>query len=113
MWQIALYLGHSGSYPAARDLFQRIADAYREYDAYGPEHPATLAARADLADWTGQAGDAAGARDQFAALVPVLERVLGPEHPATLAARANLASWTGRRGMRPGPVTSSPRCCPF
>ena len=28
MWQIALYLGHSGSYPAARDLFQLIADAY-------------------------------------------------------------------------------------
>ena len=27
MWQIALYLGYSGSYPAARDLFQLIADA--------------------------------------------------------------------------------------
>ena len=102
MWQIALYLGHSGSYPAARDLFQRIADAYRDYDAYGPEHSATLAARADLAEWTGQAGDAAGARDQFAALVPVLKRVQGREHPATLAARANLASWTGATGVEAG-----------
>ena len=39
---------------------------------------------------TGEAGDAAGARDQFAALVPVQERVLGPEHPETLMARRNL-----------------------
>ena len=53
----------------------------------GPEHPDTLAARGNLARWTGEAGDAAGARDQFAALLPVVERVLGPEHPDTLAAR--------------------------
>ena len=43
----------------------------------GPEHPDTLAARGNLADWTGEAGDAAGARDQFAALLPIVERV-GP-----------------------------------
>jgi hypothetical protein len=29
IWQIARYLGFSGSYPAARDLFQAIADARR------------------------------------------------------------------------------------
>jgi hypothetical protein len=52
--------------------------------------------RARLAARTGMAGDAAGARDQFAALLPVVERVLGPEHPDTLAARANLASWAQR-----------------
>ena len=50
----------------------------------GPEHPDTLTTRANLAHWTGEAGDAAGARDQFAALLPVRERVLGPEHPDTL-----------------------------
>ena len=82
MWQIARYLGFSGSYPAARDLSRQIADAYTEDAAYGPEHPETLAARRNLAGWTGRAGDAAGARDQFAALLPVRERVLGPEHPA-------------------------------
>ena len=60
----------------------------------GAEHPATLATRGNLARWTGEAGDAAGARDQYAALLPVDERVLGAEHPATLAARANLAYWT-------------------
>ena len=78
----------------------------------GPEHPHTLTARGNLARWTGEAGDAAGARDQFAALLPVRERVSGPEHPDTLTARANLAYWTGRAGTRPGPATSSPRCCP-
>ena len=102
MWQIARYLGHSGSYPAARDLFQLIADAYRDDDAYGPEHPDTLTARISLACWTGQAGDAAGARDQFAALLPIHERVLGPEHPDTLTARASLARWTGQAGDAAG-----------
>ena len=58
----------------------------------GPEHPVTLDTRADLAYYTGQAGDAAGARDQLAALLPIFERVLGPKHPDTLAARVNLAS---------------------
>jgi hypothetical protein len=62
----------------------------------GPEHPDTLAARNQLARWTGEAGDAAGARDLFAALLPVRERVQGPEHPDTLATRANLAYWSGK-----------------
>ena len=43
--------------------------------------PHTLAVRDDLAYWTGEAGDTAGARDQFAALLPVIERILGPDHP--------------------------------
>ena len=66
--------------------------------AAGPEHPGSLAARSELAYSAGQAGDAAAARDQFAALLPVAERVLGPEHPDTLAARASLAYWTGQAG---------------
>ena len=98
MRRIAGYLGHSGSYPAARDLFQLLADALTEDDAYGPEHPDTLDARADRAYWTGEAGDAAAARDQCAALLPVRERVLGPEDPETLTTRSNLAHWTGEAG---------------
>ena len=98
MWQIAQYLGYSGSYPAARDLFQSIADAFREDDAYGAEHRDTMNARASLARWTGQAGDAAAARDHYAALLPVRERTLGPEHPDTLTTRAGLAGWTGEAG---------------
>ena len=81
MWQIAQYLAYSGSYLAARDLLQLITDAYRDSDAHGPEHPDTLGARHELAAWTGVAGDAAGARDRLAALLPVEERILGAEHP--------------------------------
>ena len=99
---VAQYLGHSGSYPAARDLFQLIAAAHTEDDAYGPEDQATLAARHGLASWTGESGDAAGARDQLAALLPIRERILGPEHPGTLAARHSLAYWTGAAGNATG-----------
>jgi hypothetical protein len=83
-------LGSSGGYPAARDLFRLITDAYRASDDYGPEHPDTLSTRNQLAQWTGEAG----ARDQLAAMLPIDERVLGVEHPDTLAVRANLAHWT-------------------
>ena len=54
--------------------------------------------RHDLAWSTGEAGDVAGARDQFAALLPVRERVLGLEHPDTLTTRRNLAYWTIKAG---------------
>ena len=67
-------------------------------EGLGPEHPGALAARSELAYSIGQDGDAAAARDQFAELLPVAERVLGPEHPDTLAARFNMAYWTGRAG---------------
>ena len=64
----------------------------------GPEHPDTLAARYELARWTGHAGDPVAARDLFAELVPVRERILGPEHPDTLAARRQHARWTKQAG---------------
>ena len=48
------------------------------------------------------AGDPAAARDLFAGLLPLLERVLGPEHPRTMTTRANLARWTERRSEVPG-----------
>ena len=102
LWQIARYLGFSGSYPAARDLSRQIGDAYKQDEAFGPEHPETLAARRDLAGWTGRAGDAAGARDQFAALLPIIERVLRSEHPDTLVTRHELAVWTGEAGDAAG-----------
>ena len=49
MSRIAEYLGHTGSYLTARDLFQLIADACGEDDAYGPEHRDTLPTRDELA----------------------------------------------------------------
>ena len=70
--------------------------------SWAPSTPDTLTTRDNLAFWTGEAGDAAGARDQLAALLPIRERVLGPEHPDTLITRHNLAHWTGQAGDAAG-----------
>jgi Tetratricopeptide repeat len=98
MSRIARYLGCAGSYHAARDLYGQIAEAHEASPGYGAEDPETLTARTSLAFWTGQAGDPAAARDQYARLVPLIQKVHGIEHPSTLTARANLAHWTGRAG---------------
>jgi hypothetical protein len=98
MWQIAQYLGWSGSYPAARDMCELIVSALAETLSYGPEHPRTLTARRELASWAGIAGDMTGARAQLAVLLPVAERALGAEHPDTLTTRHELARWTGEGG---------------
>jgi hypothetical protein len=66
----------------------------------GHEHPDTLTACVNLANWGGQAGHWAAARDMYARLLPVFERVLGPEHLDTLGVRNHLAYWTGRAGDR-------------
>jgi len=107
IWARANYLGWSGSYRATRDLFQLIGDAHDEDDAYGPRHPDTLIAWHQLARGTGRAGDPAWARDLFAELAPVRERVLGAEHGDSLDAPHGLAYWTGQAGdlgtWSPGP----------
>lgn len=59
-----------------------------------------MTARGNLASWTGEARAPPRPRDQYAALLPVIERVSGAEHPDSLAARGNLASWTGRASDR-------------
>ena len=41
--------------------------------------------------WTGMAGDPAGACRQFAALQSAAKQILGPEHPGTVAIRDGLA----------------------
>jgi hypothetical protein len=83
--------------PSASD-HQASANGDVSSYAAGPEHPGALATRSELAYSAGQAGDAFVARDQFAALLPVAERVLGPEHPDTLVNRHNLANFTGYAG---------------
>jgi len=101
--RMARFLGDSGSYATARDLFRQIVDGYEKDAAYGPEHPDALTALASLAHWTGQAaGEAAAARDLYTSLLPASERVLGAEHPDTLTARANFAGFTGQAGDAAG-----------
>jgi hypothetical protein len=94
--QMVIYLNASGDYttavPLQHDLYTHTAATL------GADHPDTLTARHNLAVWTSHAGNAAAARDQLAALLPVRERVLGADHPDTLAARHELASWTGQAG---------------
>jgi len=110
LWRIAGYLGASGSYTAARDLYQLTAEAHQTNKEYGPGHPDTLGARSPPG--RGQRGDSAAARDQYAALLPIQERILGPDHPNTLTTRGNIATWTGGRGTLQAPATSSPPYCP-
>ncbi|MFE7216075.1 tetratricopeptide repeat protein [Streptomyces sp. NPDC001698] len=64
----------------------------------GPDHPRTLAARSNLAQWQGEAGDATGAAAAYAELLEDQVRVLGPDHPHTLSARNDLAYWRGQAG---------------
>ena len=63
---------------------------------------AELAILEGRAQSVSEMGDAAGARDQYAALLPVSERVHGLEHRDTLVVRANLANWTGEAGDAAG-----------
>ncbi len=98
LWRVAQGLGASGSYAVAVEICRQIADAQQSDPDYGPEHPDTLAARYNLADWIGRAGDPAGERDMLTGLLPVHLRVLGPEHPDTLSTRHNLAQATGAAG---------------
>ena len=65
-----------------------------------------IEARDSLAVMTGEAGDAAGARDLFAALVPDVQRVLGSDHSLTLSARDSLAFWTREAGDAAGALGS-------
>jgi hypothetical protein len=57
----------------------------------GPDHPDTLASRADLAEAYRTAGLSAEAIPVFERIVADRERILGPDHPDTLASRADLA----------------------
>jgi hypothetical protein len=85
---------------AARDQYAPLLPIRER--VLGPEHPRTLTTRANLAYWTGRAGDAAAARDQFAVLLSIREQVSGCEHPDTLEARNNLTYWTEKVEGAPG-----------
>ena len=117
--ELARWTGEAGDAAAARDQLAALLPVIKR--TLGTEHPDTLTAQRQLDHWTskvdgrareeaelrdreararstGREGDPAGARDQFAALLPVREQVSGAEHPYTLAARHNLAFWTGQAG---------------
>jgi hypothetical protein len=51
---------------------------------HGIQQQAGLLTRRELAAWTGGGGGCGRARDQYAALLPVQERVVGTKHPSAL-----------------------------
>ena len=77
-----------------------------------PGHPDTLATRGNIARWTGECGDAAGALRLLRELLPDERRVLGPDHPSTLATRCNVAVWTGECGDAAGALRLSRELLP-
>ena len=96
-------LAWSGNPAHPRSVVAALQRAAQGLEAVlGHEHPETLIDGSNLANLTGEAGDAAGARDQLAALLPAQERVSGAEHPDTLTDRARLARWTGAAGNAAG-----------
>ncbi len=108
---LARWTGLAGHAAGARDQFAALLPVYEQ--VLGPEHPDTLTVRANLASFTGEVGEVAGARDQFAALLPVYERVLGPSTRTPWPSAPTFPPSPGRQGMWPGPVTCTPRCCPW
>ena len=95
-------LGASGQFTSATGYFERLADAARR--RLGPDHPDTLAARREHAEWRGEAGDERGAAEECALLLADAERVLGPDHPDTLATRHNTIFFRGLAGDPAGAV---------
>jgi tetratricopeptide repeat protein len=47
----------------------------------GQNDPSTLRTRAEIAHWSGEAGDAREALRLFEEVLPIQEQVLGPDHP--------------------------------
>jgi WD40 repeat protein len=88
-----------GAPPYPREWGRVLADGE---PAPGPDHPAVLAVRHNLAHWRGRDGAVAA----FTELIADLERVLGRDDPATLRARHSLARWRGTTGDTAGAVAA-------
>ena len=64
----------------------------------GPDHPAVLVVRGNIATWLGEAGRPREAVESFTALLPDIVRVFGVDHQNALATQGNIALWTARSG---------------
>ncbi|MFC9916042.1 FxSxx-COOH system tetratricopeptide repeat protein [Streptomyces sp. NPDC127197] len=100
LYRLGRSLGESGQVTAAIDHFDHLATTTR--GRFGEDDVATLTARAHLANWRGEAGDAEGAAQALADLLEPMVRVLGEDDVATLVARARLAHWRGEAGDAEG-----------
>ena len=57
------------------------------------DHRTVLAARANVAYWTGRTGHGSDALALYTALLPDMVRVLGADHPHTIAVRQAAERW--------------------
>lgn len=100
-WAIAQLLSEIYRYSDAIKVGQQSVEEMRHCADYGPD-PDTRGARTAVALWTGQSGDAVGARNLLVALLRDEMRVLGPDHIYTLETRSEVAAWTGYAGNAAG-----------
>ncbi|MFF0507412.1 tetratricopeptide repeat protein [Streptomyces fimicarius] len=100
LFRTGLSLSEAGQVTAAAEHFAHLAST--THDRLGPGHPATLAARHNLAHCRGDAGDPADAVRILTDVLTDHVDALGPEHPHTLTIRSNLAQFRGRAGDAAG-----------
>ena len=98
-------LGEAGLVRDAVAYFTDLADQARR--RLGPDHPHTLNARGNLANWREEAGDPASAATATEELLSDCLRVLGADHPETLTTRARLASIRGEAGDPTGAAAAT------
>ncbi|WP_159100224.1 tetratricopeptide repeat protein [Streptomyces lunaelactis] len=94
--QVSSSLTDAGLYQQAIEYDQRALR--RSNDIHGPDHPATLDARINLAVSYSDAGRVQEALDLGERVLADSERILGADHAATLDARSNLAVSYGDAG---------------
>ena len=95
-------LGGSGQVHAAITFWHNLYDHVTSH--LGPDHPACLTTRHELAYWRAQGGDAAGAVVEYESLLADRLRLLGPHHVHTLVTRHELARSRGQAGDHAGAV---------
>jgi hypothetical protein len=89
LWRAGLSLLQAGLHGSAVAHWEHVSTTALRI--LGPEHPATLDVRANLASSYRQAGRTTEAITIEEQVVAASVRILGPEHQSTLAAHVNLA----------------------
>jgi hypothetical protein len=88
---LALLTAEVGLFAQARDQGTRLLRDHLQ--DFGDDVAIEL--RAQVASWTGEVGDPAGARRQLTDLLAELESRDGPEHPLAADVREALDDWSG------------------
>jgi hypothetical protein len=98
--RLSICLGHiEGDRGNYRDALTMEKNSFRILEReLGDHHTDTLAARHNVAYWTGETGEAREALRLYRELLPDMEQSLGRDHKLTLGARCEIAFWGGQTG---------------